>query len=136
MTAMKDNTTRTPEEILSQIAMGKLHCSFGEPFFGAFKAAYSNGDESVIRPAALICSLFLSTILEGFPSDRLNTFVRYTRDHCSSFIFDCRKYDEIYALMKPEMLGSVALIDKDGKTRFKECSKQEILEAFDFYTNR
>lgn len=125
-----------PREALAHIARTTLPEVFGEPFLSAFKAVHTQGNEEELMSAALICSLFLSAIIEGFPTDKLNTFVKYTRDNCSSFTFDCRMYDTIFEKIQPESLKQTALLDKDGRTHYKECCKQDIFEAFDFYTNR
>lgn len=125
-----------PREALAHIARTTLPEVFGEPFLSAFKAVHTQGNEEELVSAALICSLFLSAIIEGFPTDKLNTFVKYTRDNCSSFTFDCKMYDTIFERIQPESLKQTALLDKDGRTHYKECCKQDIFEAFDFYTNR
>ena len=133
---MKQVNIPEPRDILAAIIAKEVHASFGEPFLSAFRATHKNGNEEELLSAAFICSLFLSVIMEGFPNDKLNIFVRYTKDHCSRFTFDCKMYDAIFKIMQQESLKHVALLDKDGETHFKECCKQEIFEAFDFYTNR
>lgn len=133
---MKHSYTVTPRDTLARIAGGRLPDGFGEPFLGAFKAMKRHSGEEELMSAALICSLFLSVILEGFPTARLNIFVRYTMDNCSRFTFDCKKYDVLFEKMHPESLCRVALLDKEGKACFRECQRQDIYEAFDFYTNR
>lgn len=133
---MKERDSLNLAETLAAIAKAHPHPLFGEPFSSAFAATYPGGRSEETIVAAYICSLFLSTILEGFPTEKLHTFVNYTKEHCHRFTFDCRMYDSILYNMNEESLQQVALIDKNGNTTFRACSKEEIKEAFDFYTNR
>ena len=133
---MENSTVTEPDRALARLVAGAIHGTFGEPFMSAFKTVHPKGSEEEIRTAAYTCTLFLSAILEGFPTDKLNIFVRHTRDNCSRFTFDCKRYDMIFGSMPPSSLTQVTLLDKDGNTRTRECCKQDIYEAFDFYTNR
>lgn len=107
---------------------------FGEPFITTF--GQQSNEKEEIEVAAYICSLFLSAILEGFPTDRLHTFTRYTRDNFRCFSFDCHIYDRLFSGIPQEMLNAVVLLDRNGHPIVRRCSKQDIFEAFDFYTNR
>lgn len=122
--------------IFRSIAGYEPHPMFGEPFMSAFKATYTSGSEEEITAAAYVCSLFLSAISEGFPTERLHTFVNYVKEKCSRFTFDCKMYDTILDKMENDSLRQVALIDSNAHTVFRECSRNDIKEAFDFYTNR
>lgn len=122
--------------IFRSIAGNEPHPMFGEPFMSAFKATYTSGSEEEITAAAYICSLFLSAISEGFPTERLHTFVKYVKERCECFTFDCKMYDAILDKMENDSLRHVALIDSNAHTVFRECSRNDIKEAFDFYTNR
>lgn len=110
--------------------------SFGEPFRSAFTATYTNGSNEEITAAAYICSMFLSSILEGFPTEKLHTFVNYIKENCYRFMFDCKMYDTILEKIDDDSLKRVIILDKSGKAIIKECSREDIKEAFDFYTNR
>ena len=123
-------------ETLSAISGREPHPSFGEPFMHAFAALHTTGNSEEITVAAYICSLFLSAIFEGFPTGKLHIFVNHTRENCSRFTFDCRMYDTILDRVDKESLKRVPLMDIDGNTVFRQCSKDDIKEAFDFYTNR
>lgn len=123
-------------QIFRSIAGKEPHPMFGEPFMSAFKATYTSGSEEEITAAAYVCSLFLSAISEGFPTERLHTFVNYVKEKCSRFTFDCKMYDTILDKIGNDSLRQVALIDNTLCTVFKECSREEMKEAFDFYTNR
>lgn len=122
--------------VFRSIAGNEPHPMFGEPFMSAFKATYTSGSEEEITAAAYICSLFLSAISEGFPTEKLHTFVNYVKEKCSRFTFDCKMYDAILDKMGNDSLRHVALIDSNAHTVFRECSRDEMKEAFDFYTNR
>ena len=123
-------------QIFRSIAGKEPHPMFGEPFMSAFKATYTSGSEEEITAAAYVCSLFLSAISEEFPTERLHTFVNYVKEKCSRFTFDCKMYDTILDKIGNDSLRQVALIDSNAHTVFRECSRNDIKEAFDFYTNR
>ena len=123
-------------QIFRSIAGNEPHPMFGEPFMSAFKATYTSGSEEEITAAAYVCSLFLSAISEEFPTERLHTFVNYVKEKCSRFTFDCKMYDTILDKIDNDSLRQVALIDSNAHTVFRECSRNDIKEAFDFYTNR
>lgn len=133
---MGNSIMTEPDKTLARLATAGLKVDFGEPFLSAFRAVHPQGSEEELKTAAYTCTLFLSAILEGFPTDKLNIFVRHTRDNCCRFTFDCKRYDIIFGSMPPRSLTQVTLLDKDGNTRTRECCKQDIYEAFDFYTNR
>ena len=109
---------------------------FGEPFIGAFAKAYPESSDEERKVAAYTCALFLSAILKGFPTDRLHTFVRYTRDYCRHFTFNCKMYDTIFDLMNKEIMTKLPLYDSNCNGVEQACSKNDIFEAFDFYTNK
>lgn len=121
---------------LSAIAKGEVHPAFGEPFLTAFKAAVPTMEAKAITAAAYTCSLFLSTVLAEFPSSSLHTFANYTKEHCSRFSFDCKMYPVLLEQISGSSIERVALFDSHGATIFKKCSKEDIKDAFDFYTNR
>lgn len=107
----------------------------GEPFATAFTRLY-NGKEDEIKAAAYTCSLFLSAILMGFPTTQLHIFVHHVQENYSRFSFNCNMYDTIYKEMDDGMLQRVVLLDANSIPAVYECSKEDIFEAFDFYTNR
>ena len=107
---------------------------FGEPFLTLFREASAEKEGN--NAAAYICTLFLSAFLEKFPTEKLHTFVRYAKEECELFSVDCRMYEELYSRIPGEELNRVILIDVHGNPCYRKCCKQEIFEAFDFYTNR
>ena len=122
------------KEVLARITGNRATDEFGEPFIAMF-SAFGVAKENIL-PAAYICTLFLSAIFNGFPTEKLHTFTRYARDNCSLPSFDCKMYEKLYASQGSKVYESVLLIDKSGRTLPRNCSKQDIFEAFDFYTNR
>ena len=109
--------------------------NFGEPFKTAFSRLY-NGEEDEIAAAAYTCALFLSAILEKYSTERLHTFVHYIQENYNRFAFNCNMYDTIFKNMDFEKLKSVCLLKSNNDTILRECKKEDIFEAFDFYTNR
>lgn len=109
--------------------------SFGKPFIAAFSKLYK-GDKEEVVAASYTCSLFLSAILEGFPTAQLHTFVHHIQEYHTRFSFNCDMYERIYNEMNAEELQRVCLIGGNNTPTERECCKEEIFEAFDFYTNR
>jgi hypothetical protein len=92
-------------------------------------------EEEKVLAAAYTCSLFLSAILKGFPTAKLHTFVHFTKENVQRFSFNCKMYEEIFSHMNEDDLKAVVLLDKERNFIRRQCSKQDIFEAFDFYTN-
>ena len=108
---------------------------FGEPFATAFSALYK-GDKEEIAAAAYTCSLFLSAILEQFPTEKLHIFVHNIQENYRRFSFNCKMYETIFENMGSNALCDIALLDNSGHACSKKCDKKDIFEALDFYTNR
>lgn len=122
-------------ESFEKICEVKAPNEFGEPFASAFKALY-DGDEDEIQAAAYICSIFLSAIKRGFPTEKLRIFVHYVQENHKRFSFDCRMYDTIIEHIDNKSLKKIQLLDRHYKATEAECSINDIKEALDFYTNR
>lgn len=110
---------------------------FGEPFITAFKKLY-NGKPDEISAAAYTCSLFLSAIFEEFPTTTLHTFVHYIQENYKRFSFNCKMYEHIFKEMNTDtpQAVSLCLLSNTNLHTTRKCSKEDIFEAFDFYTNR
>lgn len=133
---MTDNTRKPHiDEAFRNIIGIAPPAGFGEAFTKAFTRLY-NGKENEIKAAAYTCSLFLSAILMGFPTTQLHIFVHHVQENYSRFSFNCNMYDTIYKEMDDGMLQRVVLLDANSIPVVYECSKEDIFEAFDFYTNR
>ena len=107
--------------------------AFGRLFIDAFAATFGTkaGTDSYTA-AGIICSLFLSVILEEFPQTKLSTFTHNIKESCPLFAFDCKSYETIYSAMHSH---STVLLNKECKPVVREIDKKEIFEAFDFITN-
>lgn len=108
---------------------------FGEPFATAFSRLY-HGEREEIAAAAYTCSLFLSAMFEEYPTAKLHTFVHRVDEACSRFSFNCNMYETIFKEMDEKALQTVCLLRSDNTPAAHNCSKEDIFEAFDFYTNR
>ena len=131
---MNNNEKNLTENLLRIVGTKEADKNFGEPFIKAFAVTATESYEKILI-ASYTCSLFLSTFFHKFPSEKLHTFVHYTKQHHTRFSFNCGKYEEIFSHMSPEELLAVSLFDRNGNAIQQECSKQDIFEAFDFYTN-
>ena len=125
------NVSRDFEKVVGQLPPE----GFGEPFISAFSVLY-NGDKNEIEAASYICSLFLSVILLGYPTSKLHLFVHNVQENYTRFSFNCKMYDAIFAHMNEESLSATVLLDANSNTVVLQCSKEDIFEALDFYTNR
>ena len=52
------------------------------------------------------------------------------------FSFNCNMYESIFKEMDSKELTAMSLIQADNRPTTRKCSKEDIFEAFDFYTNR
>lgn len=130
------NSMKKINETLCRIAgVESIDRMFGEPFIRAFAQVYGEENE-MITIAGYTCSIFLSCILNGFPTEKLRIFVNSTKEEYSRFTFNCNMYEKIYSLMSDKEVTGITLFGKDGHTESRSCTKQEVFEAFDFYTNR
>ena len=86
----------------------------------------------------LIGELYLSHIREGFPADKLRQTVAFIKEVYGSFDFDCKQYDELYALMLHDKknVGTeirFTLLAAIGDIRINcTVGKDEIFEMLDF----
>lgn len=123
----------TPRELLYIIIKKEIDKEFGAPFTGAFEDVFGEAyDKEQYIATGICCSLFLSSIIKGFPTEKLHTYVRCVRETYPIIVFNCNKYDELYNRMEEK---SLSLMDKDFTFHRIETGKSDILEAFDFVTN-
>ena len=127
--------TQTIENAFAQILGSAPPKEFGEPFATAYSRLH-HGNKEEITAAAYICSLFLSALLEKYPTSRLHTFVHHVQENYGRFSFNCDMYENIFKEMDNDALHTVCLLGKDNIPTVRKCSKEDIFEAFDFYTNR
>lgn len=123
-----------PFELLSIITKRPANEQFGTEIATAFALTFGNkASKCDYAAAGIICTLFLSSILEEFPTMQLHTFVRNYREEQAIFSFDCKSYDAIYSNIKNKKM---LLVNKEFKYVEREVEKQDILESFDFFTNQ
>ncbi len=87
----------------------------------------------------LVCELYLSCRLTGFPKERLQQTLQFIREHYGTFLFDCKKYDTLYTLMthdKKNQAGRInfTLLAAIGDIRINQtATKEEIVDSLDFF---
>lgn len=123
------------ELLCRAVCTADIHAGFGEPFLTAFASFNGNADKRIIA-AAYTCSLFLSCIINGLPTERLRIFTNTAREEYGRFIFNCKAYEEIYSHIERTDSDETPLLNKEGNCEFRSLSKNEIFEALDFYTNQ
>lgn len=115
--------------------IGKNICNeFGQPFIKIFEQAYNSKTKEVLV-AAYTCSLFLSCLLSKMPTSFLNTYVYYTKERYSRFSFNCNMYETLFSKIKVTDLENIPLFNEKKELGTHALTKQDIFEAFDFYTN-
>ena len=72
--------------------------TFGQLFADAFAATFgTKAGNNSYTAAGIICSLFLSVMLQEFPQTKLSTFAHNIKESCTLFAFDCKSYEAIYS---------------------------------------
>ena len=122
-------------EILKKITGRRTPDKFGQPFIKIFEQAYSGNKEEILA-ASYTCSLFLSCLIAKMPSEPLRTFTYYTKERCSRFSFNCNMYETLFAKVEECDLNDICLLDGNKEESYRTLTKQDIFEAFDFYTNQ
>lgn len=87
----------------------------------------------------LICELYLATVKEGFPTDKMHQTVRFIKEHYGKMDIGCNDYDALLELMthdKKNTAGEInfSLLGGIGDIRInRTATRNDILEALDFY---
>ena len=87
----------------------------------------------------LVCELYLSAKLAGFPKQQLTQTIQFIRAHYGTFPFDCRHYDNLYALMTHDKKNEAGIINFTllaaiGDIRINQhATKEAIMDMLDFY---
>lgn len=87
----------------------------------------------------LVCELYLSTVKEGFPTDRMRQTVAFINEHYGKMSITCDDYTELIELMthdKKNVAGVInfTLLGGIGDIRIdRTATEKEMHEAFDFY---
>ena len=87
----------------------------------------------------LVCELYLSCLLTGFPKDKMRQTVAFIKENYGAFSYDCKAYEHLYALMQhdkknTEGIINFTLLEDVGQIAINQTAdKKTIFEAFDFY---
>lgn len=87
----------------------------------------------------LVCELYMSALLTGFPTDRLHQTVAFIRDNYGTFNFTCDDYPALIELMKHDKKNTAGKINFTllagiGDVRINQTATEEdIKEALDFF---
>jgi 3-dehydroquinate synthase len=88
----------------------------------------------------MVCELYLSCLLAGFPTDKMQQTATFIRQNYGYYPLDCEQYDRLYEFMLHDKKNTTAdavnctLLEEIGRVRI-DCTveKQALFEAFDFY---
>lgn len=116
--------------------------NLGHTFGHAFESLALNDGRPVLHGYAvawgLVCELYLSSLLQGFPTDRLHATVRFIREAYGHFAFTCRDYDALIEYIghdKKNVGGQVrfTFLSDIGQVCLDcHASRRQMCEAFDF----
>ena len=87
----------------------------------------------------LISELYLSTVMTGFPSDKMHQTVSFIKEHYGKMAITCDDYPTLLELMthdKKNVAGTInfTLLGGIGDIRINQtATKEDIYEALDFY---
>lgn len=117
--------------------------NFGHTIGHAFESLSFQHKKPLLHGAAvaagIVCELYLSHKIAGFPMDKLRQVVYYIKEYYSPFAFGCDDYDTLYELMTHDKKNeggriNFTLLSNIGEVRIdQEVSKEKILESLDFY---
>lgn len=122
-------------EKLKTITGNVIPDGFGQPFLKIFGQSY-DGSREEIETAAYTCSLFLSCLIAKMPTEPLHTFIYCTKERYSRFSFNCNMYETLFSKIGSQELENIPLLDNGKEIMTCTLTKQDIFEAFDFYTNQ
>lgn len=109
-------------------AFESLSISKGQPILHGYAVAYG-----------LVCELYLSCILTGFPTQKMHQTVRFINENYGKMNINCNEYDTLLALMAHDKKNvgneiNFTLLEDIGKLKINQtATKEQIFEAFDFY---
>lgn len=118
--------------------------NLGHTFGHAFEAFSLDtpGHEPLLHGYAvalgLVCELYLSVSLTGFPADKMRQTVQFIRDNYGSFNFTCDDYDKLIELMHHDKKNNGAdinftLLGGIGDIRINQTADNGLIkEALDF----
>ncbi|MDR2968231.1 MAG: 3-dehydroquinate synthase [Tannerellaceae bacterium] len=89
--------------------------------------------------AGIVCELYLSHRICGFPLPSLSRMVHYIKEHYPPFFYECKDYDKLYEFMTHDKKNEGGIINFTllagiGEVRInREVPKNKVLESLDFY---
>ena len=87
----------------------------------------------------IVCELYLSHLKTGFPKEKMRQTIQFIKENYGSFTFDCKQYEQLYALMlhdKKNTAGVInfTLLKEIGDISINQTAdKDQIFGMFDFY---
>ena len=87
----------------------------------------------------IVCELYLSHLKTGFPKEKMRQTIQFIKENYGSFTFDCKQYEQLYALMlhdKKNTAGVInfTLLKEIGDISINQTAdKNQIFGMFDFY---
>lgn len=128
------HTNDKPTEIICRLT----HCDsipeeFGAPFFAVFKTFFP--EHNGVQTASLACTLFLSALHCGFPTDKLHIFTREAYSIYPGLLFDCKFYDRLIEAMHIDSDTRLLLLNEKNAFVLHRITPSDITDAFDFITN-
>lgn len=117
--------------------------NFGHTMGHAFESVSLELEQPVLHGYAvawgLICELYLSTKICGFPKDKMLATMAFIRENYGTYHFGCRSYDKLFQYMKHDKKNESAdqinftLLSDISKIEINHVvSKELIFEAIDF----
>lgn len=100
----------------------------GKPILHGYAVAYG-----------MICELYLSAILAGFPTDKMHQTVKFIKENYGQFDFTCNDYDTLLELMTHDKKNTAGMINFTllgdiGDIKINQtATKEEIFESLDFF---
>ena len=111
-------------------AFESLALKRGQPILHGYAVAYG-----------LVCELFLSCILAGFPESKMRQTFNFVRQNYGIFRFTCDDYPALLELMRHDKKNTdgvinFTLLENTGHIRLDcHATEAQIQDMFDFYTN-
>lgn len=87
----------------------------------------------------MVCELYLSRRLLGFPKDKMSQTVQFIKAHYGIFEFDCNSYERLYEYMKHDKKNkngviNFTLLSDIGEIKINQSADKEmIFEMLDFF---
>lgn len=122
--------------------------NFGHTFGHAFESfslihSKESGKTPILHGYAvaygLICELYLSSLKQGFPTEKMHQTVQYIRENYGAFGITCDDYDELINLMRHDKKNTAGVINftllsEVGDIHIDQtATDEEIKQCLDFF---